>query len=101
MPNAVTGPFTTDEFKALAELPAGEAAKRIREFDPFWGRGGGEKIEWKVEVSGMMHGTAYVTASSQEEADKLADELTCTDIEWGDGYSDDFTILSVEPSKVR
>ena len=60
----------------------------------------GEKFEWEIQIRrrGADRGVAYVKASSQEEADKLAEDLTECEIEW-DCDPDDFTIESVEPSK--
>lgn len=90
------GPIPRDEFMKLVEAPFGEAIKRIRKWDPLYGRAKGEKIKWKVECRGELYGTAYVEAATQEEADKLADDLDCGAVDWGDGSSD-FEIDSVEP----
>lgn len=94
----VTGPLSRDEFMELAGAPFGAAAKRIRDFDPFFGRGDGEKIRWKVKCRGDMHGTAYIEAASEKEANNLADNLSEAEVDW-DGGSDDFEILSVEPDR--
>ena len=91
----ITGPITREELPSLAAAPHGHAAEAIRVHDPFWGRGEGEKIRWKVCVRSTGNGgTAYVDAASREEADKLADELDSTMIDWDD---DEFEVLSVEP----
>lgn len=94
----VTGPISREAFRELVQAPAGQARKKIQEYDPFWGREEGAKIDYEVTVSGMIQGTALVKASSQDEADKLADDLNDADIDWGGG-SDDFTVLSVAPYK--
>lgn len=91
----VTGPFTRQQFSEMVSAPYGEATKLIRKVDPLWGREEGEPVRWRVEASGRMRGTAYVKAATRKEADKLADELSDTDFDWGDGYGN-FDILSVE-----
>ena len=94
----VTGPIPRDEFAALVALPCGEARKAIRKYDPLFGREEGEKIEWKVRAERRRDdcGTAIVKASSQEEADKLADDLTEHDFDWDDDFGD-IEVKSVEP----
>ena len=83
---------------ALVDAPFGVATKAIRRHDPLWARPDGEKFEWEIQIRrrGADRGVAYVKASSQEEADKLAEDLTECEIEW-DCDPDDFTIVSVEP----
>ncbi len=93
----ITGPISAQELKALAVAPFGAAAKAIRKHDPFWGRGEGEKIKWIVKCSRRDEGIAEIMAASQDEADDLADELSCDDVEW-DSDDDDFKIVSVEPA---
>lgn len=98
----VTGPMPREKLKELAAAPAGEAVKIIRQYDPQWGRAPGEKFAWEVRVrrDGADTGVAYVEAASQEEADKLADDLDESEIDW-DYSGDDFFITSVEPQKIR
>ena len=92
----VFGPLSKEEFAALIPLPAGEAARSIQKVDPFWGRQPGEKIRFKVRVrSTGDEGTAYVEAASQKEADKLADDLDSSEIDWD--YDSDYEVVSVEP----
>lgn len=93
-----TGPIPREKFAELVNLTAGKAREEIQKYDPFWGLQSGGKIEFEVVVTGRMEGRAYIKASSQKEADALADDLSDSDIDWdyGDG---DFDILSVEPHK--
>jgi hypothetical protein len=96
-----TGPLDRETLKELAAAPFGEAAAVIRKYDPQWGRGLGEKFDWKVTVrrSGADRGTAIIKAANQEEADALADDLTEMEIDW-DYDSDGFEVETVEPAKV-
>ena|SRR6185369_2183282 len=94
----VTGPISRSEFAELVAAPYGEATKRIRKYDPLYGRAPGEKVRYRVEASGRMVGTGYVEASSQEEADRLADELTDASFDWQDSGSG-FDIILVELDK--
>lgn len=91
------GPIPRSKFREIAALPYGRAAKEIRKYDPMWGLAQGEKIEFRVECRGTMTGVAYVKASSQEEAEKAADELTGIEVDWD--YDDGIDIISVEPKK--
>jgi hypothetical protein len=102
MSNPSTGPLDRETLLALANAPFGKAKEVIREHDPQWGRGLGEKFEWKIAVrrDGADRGVAYLKASCKEEAEKLAYDLTTCDIEWD--YDDDgFFIESIEPAKVK
>jgi hypothetical protein len=92
-----TGPIPREEFAKLLSAPYGEAAKRIRRYDPMWGRADGEKIKWRVEVTGQITGSAYVEASSEDEASKAAENLSAAEIDW-DGGREDFQVLSIEPA---
>ena len=92
----ISGPIPLLQFRELIDLPFGRAAAVIQRYDPEWGRRPGEKFEWKVEVRRADQGVAYIKAASQEEADRLADDLVESDIDW-DNDGDDFTIVSVEP----
>lgn len=96
----VFGPLPVAEWQAALAAPHGQATKIIRKYDPQWGRASGEKFEWtvKVERSGSSLGTATIKASSQEEANKIADALSEADIDWDDDDTG-FEILSVEPTK--
>lgn len=94
--DAVTGVLTRDEFRELVDAPFGKARKEIQKRDPFWGRSEGDKIEFEVRVSSWCEGRAFVKAASQEEADKLADDLSNAEIDW-EYDSDDYVVLSVEP----
>jgi hypothetical protein len=98
----VTGPMSREEFAAAVAAPFGHAAKAIQKHDPMWGRAPGEKFAWRVRVEreALDRGTATVMADSQEEADKLADKLSDTEIDWDYG-SDGFVVISVEPMKSR
>lgn len=91
-----TGPVPREKFAEIVNAPYGQAAKLIRKYDPMWGREEGEKIKWRVECSGTMTGTAYVEASSEEEAMELADKLSASDVDW-DGGRENIEIESVEP----
>lgn len=94
----VTGPISSKRLRELVDAPFGGAAKAIREYDPFWGRKEGEKIEFEVIVNGRNQGRAVVMAASQDEADKLADDLSDGDIDWVFGLGD-FEIITVQPNK--
>jgi hypothetical protein len=94
----VTGPMSREELRACVEAPHGGAAKIIRKHDPLFGLQPGEKIEWEVQCSGITHGTAYVKAASQEEADRLAADLTSGDVDWEFGM-DDFDVDDIKPAK--
>jgi hypothetical protein len=96
----VTGPVPRETFKDLVNLPFGEATKRIRKFDPMYGRQPGEKIPWTItcEVR-RLEGRATVMASSEKEAGDLAQDLSSGDVDWDD-YLEDLDILTVEPEKV-
>ncbi len=100
MIDRATGPISREEFQEIAAAPFGEAKKRIRQYDPFWGLQDGEKIPFLVELTGHMRGEAVVMAANQKEADKLAGELTDAEIDWMDG-GEGFDVLSVEPRKTR
>ncbi len=91
----ITGPISREEFKALVQAPFGEAVKVIRKYDPQFGRAEGEKFRWKVRGRCNSTVEAYVMAANQEEADKLADELTDAAFDYcSDG---EIEIDSVEP----
>lgn len=94
----VTGPMDRSAFAKLVDLPFGKAALEIRKFDPMWGLAPGAKIDWRVECRGHLTGIAHVKASSKEEAEKLACDLTDGEVDW-DICPDDFEILSVEPDR--
>ena len=93
-----TGPLSREEFKKLVEAPHGQARREIQKVDPLFGRSPGEKIEWRVRCRADMHGTAFVKAATEQEAEALADELTSNDVDW-DTYSDDIEIWDVSPAK--
>jgi hypothetical protein len=95
----VTGPLTREEFQELVEMPFGEACKAIRKHDPLWGLKAGEKIKYEVFVTARLHGRAIVKASSQKEAEKLAEELGEHDCDWGGYGCDDIEIIDVGPAK--
>ena len=103
MPDPVTGPLSRDELKVLADAPFGAATKAIRKHDPLWGRVPGETFEWDVRATRTTFevGRATVEAESQEEADRLADELTDDDFSWhvSDCDADDFIIETVKIAK--
>jgi hypothetical protein len=92
----ISGPMPRDQFRELVDAPFGAATKAIRKYDPQFGRADGEKFRWRVHAESTMRGSAYVMASSQEEADDLAADLDCNDFDWCD-YSSDFDVLEVEP----
>lgn len=94
----VTGPIPREEFARLIDAPYGAALKAIRKYDPMYGRAEGEKISWCVEVTAMTSGTARVEASSEEEAEKIAENLSSAEIDW-DGAIEDLEVLSVRPER--
>lgn len=96
----VTGPLTREQIRELAQAPFGTARAEIQKHDPFWGLTEGEKIEFEVICKGRIEGRAYIKATSQEEADGLAYDLTEAEIDWDfGGASDDFNINSIKPRK--
>lgn len=98
----VTGPVPREEFAQAVAAPAGEAAKILRRYDPFFGKAAGEKITWKVRVrrSGYDKGTAYVEAASEKEAGELVDDLDDDEIDWDYG-GEGFEVVSVHPHVER
>jgi hypothetical protein len=98
--NPISGPIPLEEFKALVDAPCGAARKAIQKHDPFWGREAHEKVLFTVKAKAKCIGTAMIEASSQEDADKLAADLTDASFDW-ESSSGRFEILSVEPSKSR
>lgn len=94
-----TGPVPREEFATLIDAPYGEAAKKIRKYDPLFGIPPGTKIKWTVrcETMGRRDGTAEVEAASEKEAAALAENLTYDEVEW-DFDEDDFRILSIKPT---
>jgi hypothetical protein len=93
----VTGPFTREAFQELVAAPFGEAGKRIRKVDPFWGRKEGEKIDFEVTCVARLQGRAVIKAANQKEADKLSDDLGEHDFDWGGYGCDDIDIIDVKP----
>ncbi len=92
-----TGPVPRDKFRELINAPCGEAVKIIRQYDPLWGIPAGKKIMWRVDCRRTrIDGLAYVEASSEKEAQNLADDLAGCEVDW-DTDEDDFEILSVKP----
>lgn len=80
----ISGPIPRDEFKALVSAPFGEAEKVIRKFDPLWHRAPDEKIKWRVKftMEATMVGYATVEASSEPEAEALANDISDASICW-------------------
>lgn len=91
----ITGPLTRAEFAELVNAPYGVAKKAIRKHDPYYRLEPGEKVRFRVEASGRMRGIAYVEATSQKEADKLADALSDASFDWQDSGCG-FDIVTVE-----
>jgi hypothetical protein len=92
MANNPTGPISADEMRALADAPYGKAAEELRKHDPFWGRGEGEIIKWRVDLSKhvTMIGHVVVEAASEKEAEALADAIPDEKVQWEpyDTYSE-------------
>jgi hypothetical protein len=85
MSQSPTGPISQEQMQALAESPAfGVATAELRKHDPFWGRADGEKIRWRVTIysKALMKATAFVEASSEDEANKLADAIEDSSLDW-------------------
>lgn len=93
-----TGPMARDKFMALVDAPYGEAAEKLRELDPKWGR---PESEWtkrfQVELSRTVFETAttFIEAASLEEAKQLAEELHADEVDWDYDYSDAPEVESV------
>ena len=94
----VSGPMPIEAFKELVNVPFGEATKRIRKYDPCWGLKPGEKIKWKVVATAQMRGEAEVEASSQQEADALADKLPDSAFDWDAIEEAEVEIEEVKPA---
>lgn len=96
----VSGPVPREVFATLIGLPFGEATKRIRQYDPLYGRKPGEKIAWTVTCQvRRMTGVATVMAASEKEAEANAQDLQAYEVDWDDDR-DDFEILTIEPEKI-
>jgi hypothetical protein len=102
----ITGPVPPEEFRRLVDAPHGEAVKAIRKYDPTYGLKDGETIKWIVtyEREVTQVGTITVDASSEDEAEKLADEILENDEErfaWEstDSFADNYELISVEPKR--
>lgn len=95
--NPISGPIPLDKFKELINLPFGGALKAIRKYDPLYGLQEGEKLRWEVTASGYMTGRSVVYASSKDEAEELAEELTAADFDWD--TDDSIDIDTVELAK--
>lgn len=96
----ISGPVPRDEFAKLAAAPFGEALKVIKKYDPLWGLKEGEKLTWRVRASSRMHGTAYIEAATQEEADNLADDLSDASFDWEcSKFSIDIDSVEIDPTR--
>lgn len=92
-----TGPVPRAEFFSLVEAPFGDAAKKIRKYDPLWGLPPGTKIKWRVECRRtVQYGTAIIEAKTEKAAEAEAEDLTADDVDW-DSDPDDFEIVSIKP----
>lgn len=94
------GPLSDDEIAALSVCPFGEAKKIIRKHDPLYGLEPGQKIKWAVKLTRTVEEEGYATveAASKEQAEKLANNLKDTDIDWhANCWGDDGDIQSIEP----
>ena len=98
MMRSITGVVTSEQLKEFAALPFGEAADRIRRYDPMWGLPEGAEIEWVVTVRAKIGGIAVVKAASKQQAEKVADRLKESEIDW-DYPIDVFEIDQIRPSK--
>jgi hypothetical protein len=94
------GPLTVERLKELADAPMGRATKALREHDPMWNRQPGDKIRWKVTFREwvLMEGYKYVEAETEEEAQKLADEIKEDQIDCDEFIkATDFEQFKLEP----
>lgn len=96
--NPVSGKMPIEEFRKLKDAPYGAAIKTIRKYDPCWGVKPGEKIKWTVTATAQMRGEATVEASSQEEAEKLADLLPDHEFDWEALSDAEIEIDEVKPA---
>jgi len=99
MTDPSTGVVPRAAFAEAVKAPFGQAKEIIRKYDPLWGYAPGEKFPWTVKADTMhpAQGRATVLAETQEEADKLADELGLNDFDWDYDYNDEWHITLVEP----
>jgi acyl-CoA reductase-like NAD-dependent aldehyde dehydrogenase len=104
MADPISGPLTRDELRELAAAPFGEAARIIRRFDPLWGRQTeGELIRWRVRFIREVteEGYAYVEAATKDDAERLADEIPVSQIDWDHTrhYERDAMIDDIAPAR--
>lgn len=95
-----TGPIPRDVFASLANAPFGKALETIRQYDPLHARAEGEPIKWRVILRRKMweRGTVIVEAASETEAESMADEISCNQIDWSFSHSEDEReIIAAEP----
>ena len=96
----ISGPIPREKFVELINAPFGEATKVIRKYDPLYGREDGEVIRWNVKFARKAYETGYATveASSKEEAEKIASEMSGSKIDWEPDYDDELgEIIDIEP----
>lgn len=104
------GPISVAELKSLAELPHGEAASRLRQHDPLYGKGlpSGPMRSWKVRLSKevTMVGTLTIEAASEEEAELLAQNIDDSKVSWTVGGThgesiEDVSLLGSQAKRFR
>lgn len=80
------GPLSPEEWQAAIDAPFGGAAKILRAHDPAWGFSDPDKAprKWKVKFTRETEFRAYTTvvATTEVEAQKLADEIDPDKLDW-------------------
>ncbi len=89
MSDKSTGPIPRDVFAEIVAAPHGKARDMIRKYDPLWGRVEGEPIKYRARFTRRAREVGYATveASSEKEAETLANLLDTSTIDW---QPDDF-----------
>lgn len=96
------GPLSPEEWQEAIDAPYGHAAVILRRHDPAWGFSDPDKApkKWKVKFTRETEFTAYTTvvATTEAEAQKLADEIDDGDLDWDYGDEGPAFVASIEES---
>ena len=95
---SITGVVTSEQLKEFAALPFGEAADRIRRYDPMWGLPEGELIDWQITAYATVRGIATIKAKNEQEAVQIAYNISPGEIDWDHSF-DDFEIDEIRSSQ--
>lgn len=100
MTHKATGPISPEEMQRIADLPYGMAAVELRKHDPLFGKKEGDKLEWRVRLSGTgsITATTIVEASSEAEAMDIAECRASHEFDWEVSDCDQFEAQEAEPA---